>query len=154
MKSNADNVFGRIAKWIFLMRLRNRIALVVLALFAMWACVVVFFMVFQTPHMLTERFVGHMSRSRYKEAAAMLREPCEIRITFDGNLEVVDAKGRLTIVPARRLPFRSGGGRPGKECDFSMAAIQGAVNGLLDDPGGFVAYFSIDRGKVRIDSVD
>jgi hypothetical protein len=135
------------------MKLRNRLVIALLALIATYICVVVGFQLIDTPDRLTQRFVGHLSRSRYQEAAAMLREPSAIRLNSEGNLEITDRVSKITTVPSQRLPFLSGGGKLEKRCDFSMAAIQGDVNGLLNTPG-IVAYFSIDRGKVRIDSVE
>ena len=107
----------------------------------------------QRPKRITQEFAGHLFHERYEEAAKMLRAPCAIRLATDGTLTVVDHTGTSTRVPAKRLPFKTGGGTQDDASDFSMTALQGSTNGTLDTPA-VIVYLSIDGGKVRIESVD
>ena len=107
----------------------------------------------QRPQRITQEFAGHLSHERYEEAAKMLRAPCTMELADDGSLSLVDHTGALTTVPAKRLPFRVGGGKDDKASDFSMTALQGSTKGILDTPA-VIVYLSIDGGKVRIESVE
>jgi hypothetical protein len=66
---------------------------------------------------------------------------------------MIDHNGNSMTVPATKLPFKVGGGKPESPSDFSMTALGNSTNGVLDTPA-VIIYLSIDGGKVRIDKVD
>lgn len=107
----------------------------------------------QRPKRITQEFAGHLFHERYDDAAKMLHTPCKMELASDGSLTLVDHTGNSTTVPAKRLPFKIGGGKEDDDSDFSMTALQGSTNGILDTPPVRL-YLSIDGGKVRIESVD
>jgi len=106
----------------------------------------------ERPKQLMQRFVGHLSKERYDEAAQMLANPCKISVDSDGGLIIIDHSGVTMAVPKARLPFLAGGGASSRQSSFSMTAIQGSVDGNIPPPVVTI-YLSIKSGKVIIDEV-
>jgi hypothetical protein len=101
----------------------------------------------------TQKFADHVDRGRYGEAAQMLTSSCSMKLGPDGGLTLVDRAGNTTVVPAGKLPFRVGGGRPDTPGHFSMTALGSSTNGRLDSPA-IIMYLSVEGGQICIERVD
>ena len=100
-----------------------------------------------------QKFADHVHRARYSEAAEMLTASCSMKLASDGALTLVDRVGNSTVVPAAKLPFKVGGGRPNAPGDFSMTALGSSTNGTLDSHA-IIMYLSVDGGRICIERVE
>lgn len=107
----------------------------------------------ERPTRIANKFAGNLFHERYEDAALMLRAPSTIKMAPDGSVTLVDCTEKSTTVPASKLPFKAGGGKPDRTSDFSMTALGKSTNGALDSPP-VIIYLSIDGGKLRIVRVD
>lgn len=106
----------------------------------------------QRPRRMTQEFAGHLFHQRYDEAERMLKPPSALKLTTEGDLVLVDHTGTSTTVPAKRLPFVIGGGKPDDSSDFSMTALQGSTNGMVDSM--YHVYLTLEGSTIRIEHVD
>ena len=129
---------------------RNKI---ILALTVVFAAIASTASLVERPKRITEAFVGHLSHERYEEAEQMLQAPCALKMTLDGGIVLVDRAGNSTAIPADKLPFLVGGGKPNGPGDFAMTALGDRTNAQLNSPA-VIAYLSIEGSKIHIERVD
>ena len=138
-----------------MIRLKKILAVLIL----LWISVASIFWWLDRPKRITQEFAGHLFHERYAEADSSLEGVSSLILLPQGDLLITDQAGNSVAVQKSKLPFKIGGGKSAHaksallSSDFIMTALGGSVGGVLSTPP-VVLYLGIEKGKVRIESVD